>query len=204
MTHESVDARLSAPLMRDGRCPLVSRSSAGDAHFRWSLSRKFEDSGHYINFLPWLMLNPSKANGMQEDPTLLRVMDFSWRWGFPGCILWNIFPFRTPSPRDLAGLVVDWDQRQAWDIRDSIWGNHSTIRRELVWFDAMMVAWGSQPGALGAEVDAWSDNLLEDIASERDVKLWCLGTTKAGDPIHPMARGKHRVPADRKPQRWER
>lgn len=35
------------------------------------------------------------------------------------------------------------------------------------------------------------------------VKLDCLGTTGSGAPKHPLARGKHRIPADFAPVAWE-
>lgn len=210
----STHAQLSSPAMRKDGCPLVGRWSAGNAHYRWTLTRAFEGplaltppaptSEVRARFLPWLMLNPSDADHLREDPTLRRVMLFSWCWGFAGCLLLNVYPYRTPSPAALARIVVGWDERGAWDVRDTIWENHSRVKAELKPYDAVMVAWGSQSGRLGQETDAWANNLFEEIDNERDepIRRWCLGRTKSGDPIHPMARGRSRVPDGVLPQRW--
>ena len=36
------------------------------------------------------------------------------------------------------------------------------------------------------------------------LELFCLGTTQSGAPIHPMARGRHRVPDSASPRPFGR
>ncbi|MBS7532077.1 DUF1643 domain-containing protein [Ancylobacter sonchi] len=168
---------------------------------RWWTATAWE---HPERWLTWIMLNPSTADGSVNDPTLLRIIHFSWMWGFEGLTVFNIYPWRTPSPRELARTVIGWDERQDWSVRDQIWSNHDRIATGLVLADAAMVAWGSPGGALGAETDGWIESLFDTINNpdgprQETLTLWCLGRTKSGAPIHPMARGKHRIANDARP-----
>lgn len=45
----------------------------------------------------WLMLNPSTADGLHDDPTLRRIIGFTYRWGFGGLVVVNLYPFRASS-----------------------------------------------------------------------------------------------------------
>jgi hypothetical protein len=202
----STHAQLLNPATRDGRAPIIRRASDGCTSHRWTLTRHCVDDARPERLLPWLMLNPSEADDKQEDPTLLRILQWTWRWGFDGPLLLNIYPFRTPHPRVLAQRVVGWAERQDWGVRDDIWANHHIVKAKLAPFDAVMAAWGTPAGSLGHETDLWVENLLEEIGTSRDVEdqltLWCIGRTKAGDPTHPMARGRSRVPDDVRPQVW--
>ncbi len=72
-------------------------------------------------------------------------------------------------------------------------------------FDAAMAAWGAPAGKLGWTTTLAAESLLDAVndpmpdAASDVLKLFCLGETGAGDPTHPMARGRHRVPDDRLP-----
>lgn len=69
-----------------------------------------------------------------------------------------------------------------------------------------MVAFGAEPEKRSPH---WVEACLEafrqpaHIAPFADERLYCLGTTKDGQPIHPLARGKWRVPDDQQPIVWE-
>jgi hypothetical protein len=72
-----------------------------------------------------------------------------------------------------------------------------------------MAAWGSPASVLGDDAFVGPRCLFDRINNpegprERVLKLFCLGFTNAGDPIHPMARGRHRIPDDAKPIPFER
>lgn len=209
MFFPSVADKLLAPAMRAGM-PLdfqikydASVSACGT--FRWKLTRFFGESqigGGAV--LPWIMLNPSTADGRVDDPTLKRIIGFSWRWGFDGLVVVNLYPYRSSKPSALRAWL-HWDEWADWAARDAIWENQARVANDLESFDAAMAAWGSPVGAFGNEVTLGAKALLDTVndpergGRDRVLKLFCLGTAQNGDPKHPMARGIHRVPEDARP-----
>jgi hypothetical protein len=199
----SIDAILAAPAMRGGEPIFGKMQEWASPGFRCGLSRwwgsaEAADTQLCPLMLPWIMLNPSTADGSTNNPTLRRIIHFSWMWGFDGLVVFHVYPWRTPSSRALAKLVVGWSDREDWNVRDEIWANHAYIAKQIAVHDAAMVAWGCPPRAIGVDTEHWIESLFDKINDDvgpRDytLKLWCLGRTKDGSPIHPMARGKHRV-----------
>ena len=206
----SVAARLAAPMLRANRpLDLQIRRSANLSTcetYRWALRRWWFTHELYDGLiLPWIMLNPSHGDGEIDDPTLQRIIGFSWRWGFDGILVVNLFPYRSPKPSALQEWLR-WEQRRDWDARDALWANQAHVAGLLRPFDAAMAAWGSPGGSLGWTTTLAADSMLDAIndpdaepGRSAVLKLFCLGETAAGDPTHPMARGRHRVKDDAVP-----
>lgn len=198
----SVDALLSYPMMRPSGPVMIRMDQHGTSASRRTLSRRWGDG----LYLPWILLNPSMGDDLKNDPTILRIIHFTWMWGFDGFDLFNVYDFRTPKPSELAKIVIGWADRGDVHVRDQIWGNHRQIAADLSGSDAAMVAWGAPGGKLGYETDLWLEGLFDGINDSglhrRTLKLWALGETKGGDPKHPLARGVHRVPNDTRPVRY--
>lgn len=192
---------LRAPLARSGDTPMPkSLVRAEGLDYRFALTYLWDFDAP---ILPWIMLNPAYAGTrLVSDRTADRVKRFSYRWGFGGTLLLNVVPRITPQPDELRDWLK-WDERQDWYARDQLWRNWRILQSELAVHDAAMVAWG-------ASFTAWSsleayafDLMLEqafdtinDPEGPRDklLELFCLGTTAGGRPLHPMARGRCRVP----------
>lgn len=165
--------------------------------YRWTLERRWGDGPACL----WIMLNPSTATAAVDDPTVRRVIWFSHRWGHPAARIVNLYPFRSPSPAEL----LRWLQSSvtAYEATgNAIWQaiNDNIHRVRLESFDAsaIVLAWGADP--LGEDREA--RRILDGLSTR--VPHYCLGTTKSGAPLHPMARGKHRVPDDAQPVLWRR
>ncbi|MGH3410038.1 MAG: DUF1643 domain-containing protein [Streptosporangiaceae bacterium] len=118
----------------------------------------------------FIMLNPSTATAEQDDPTVTRCRGFARREGCGGMVIVNLFGLRSPSPRMLL--------YHPEPIGPS---NDETVFAQAGQANIAVAAWGtagSQPR----------------LASRRDkveaalsgISLWCLGTTKAGEPRHPL------------------
>lgn len=216
----SAAARLVDPSLRPHQ-PLAmqirrSASISKCGTYRWTLWREWGSEASSPDaglILPWIMLNPSTADGALDDPTLRRIIGFSWRWGFDGVLVVNLYPFRSSKPAALREWLR-WDERQDLDARDAIHQNRNRIAALLTPYDAAMAAWGSPAGSLGYEAELGAEGLLDAINNpesvhppttrKRVIELFCLGITGAGDPKHPMARGRHRVPDDARPQSVKR
>ena len=65
-------------------------------HYRYSLYREWRYNPRLI---VWMMLNPSTADALTNDPTLRRCIDFSRQWGYGGLIVVNLYAFRASKPK---------------------------------------------------------------------------------------------------------
>jgi len=78
-----------------------SSFSASEASFspcglyRWSLKRKLRNDKSSLIFIG---LNPSKASIKIDDPTLKRLVNFSFSWGYGSLIVINLFARVSFSP----------------------------------------------------------------------------------------------------------
>ena len=183
----------------------------------WEKSAKLSDCGTYRYELrrwwgtgapvAWLMLNPSTADAKQDDPTLRRIIGFSYRWGYGGLIVVNLYPFRASKPADLW----HWCKQLPWFggrpfcpyARDAAHLNGDFVEAAARAAVLRMVAFGSE--VLNRD-HGWVENTLESFGQPSDFggdeRFHCLGKTKSGAPLHPMARGRNRVPDDAQPQLW--
>ena len=112
------------------------------------------------------MLNPSTANAHVDDPTIRRCIRFARDWGYSKLVVRNLFAIRATKPRDLLVLENPTGGRS---------GNQSLARANGA--DVIVAAWGAFVP-------------FDRVATARRVldpaKLVCLGTTKDGQPRHPL------------------
>src|SRR4051812_29394299 len=88
-----------------GSIGLFGQSSAtfsGDGMYRFRLDRKWSDGVNYCNFL---MLNPSTADAVANDPTVERCQRRAQLWGYDGLIVTNLFALRSTNPDKLKAVV---------------------------------------------------------------------------------------------------
>lgn len=119
----------------------------------------------------FVMLNPSKAGEEQDDPTIRKVVGFGKRWGFGRVVVVNLIATVSTDPWALP----PWE---GLDIE-----NISIIKAWLALVDLVVAAWGSQPRALCRTI-ALSEHIYQ-FRQIAEVPLYCIGTTKSGDPLHP-------------------
>tara|TARA_R110000787_G_scaffold15594_10_gene48334 strand:- start:863 stop:1378 length:516 start_codon:yes stop_codon:yes gene_type:complete len=146
--------------------------------YRYSLTRVWDDTARRVAFV---MLNPSTATEVQNDPTIHRCEQRARALGFGGFRAVNIFALRATDPRDM---------RAAPDPEGA--DNMSALDEAAIWADMVIAAWGVH-GAhrmQGARVAA------RLRAAGRS--LYHLGLTKAGHPRHPLY-----LPYSARPELWE-
>lgn len=162
---------------------------------RWTLSRRW-GKGPRVCFIGH---NPSKADGRIDDPTVMRWCHFSRAWGYDGFVAVNLYPLRSPSPQDAQRWANFMENGPDWGARDDLDQNRSIVAREAKASALVVACWGAI-----ARDHFWIDEIVEDITSGEEPwpAIHVFGLTAAGHPIHPMARGKHRVRDDAQPVRW--
>lgn len=134
-------------------------------------------------------LNPSTANHMIDDPTGTRWMKFAHAWGYAGYDAVNLVPFCTSRPVELPDVIgkIPLDKRMA-----PFEANLDVIEQLAADCAIFVACWGN-----GAD-PRWVERALARVKCD----VYCIGKTGDGSPIHPMARGKHRVPDRAKPVLW--
>jgi hypothetical protein len=168
--------------------------------FRWTLSRAWDDRP----VLLVCMFGPSTADDSTDDPTITLVSHIASHNGYGGIVVVNGIPLRSSKPEPQFAML-DWDKRQEWSDRDRLQENLALVSGEASKAGAALIAWGALAGQTMAAAD-WFDNVREEIESALPpgAPLLCLGRTKAGYPLHPLARGKLKVRKDASLVPWER
>ena len=69
-----------------------------DRRYRYRLWRRWDRSRAVVAFV---MLNPSTADAMHDDPTIRRCVGFARAWGFGGVDVVNLFALRATDTRAL-------------------------------------------------------------------------------------------------------
>ena len=145
--------------------------------------------------LGWVMLNPSTADDRTDDATIRKCIGFTTRagrtrvelfaeraarpdalhphGGYCGLMVANLYPVRATFPTDLRGMAL------ADRIGDLAMANYA-IRELGSMCLNIVVAWGSH-GAAHPDRTA----RVVDLLRETGAQLWCLGTTRGGQPRHP-------------------
>jgi hypothetical protein len=136
--------------------------------YRYRLSRDWRLAHQEENVCLFVMLNPSTADGLKDDPTLRRCIYFAQREGHTSLEIVNLFAWRSPNPKVLA---EDW-------VRSVGPENDEHIERAAQRAKRIIAAWGTN------ETMGRANAVLRVLRRYQDV--FCLRTTKAGHPEHPL------------------
>lgn len=174
---------------------LMRRTAEIEGPYRFSLTRTWDER---LPIAAWLMLNPSTADHERDDNTVRRVIHFSHANGCGSAVVVNMWPLRTPFPRDL------WPAIGAIE-KAVIERNNARIRAASDGASVLIAAFGADAGRRHrAHVAQVLGNHFYPLrgAARGCAPFKCLGTTADGWPLHPLARGKHAVPNTRKLNGW--
>lgn len=128
----------------------------------------------------FVMLNPSTATEVQNDPTVERCERRARALGFGAFRVTNIFAFRATDPKVM---------RAAADPVGP--GNDAAILDSVGWADSIVCAWGNH----GLHLDRGAR--VEALLRASGARLTHLGLTGQGQPRHPLYVGY-----DQQPQPW--
>ena len=145
--------------------------------YRYMLSRKWgpRPSAWFVT------LNPSTADHEQNDPTILRCMDFARSWGCGGVNVVNLYAWRATIPSEMFRAQID-----GLDIVGEENDYYLRACRMASFEDQtpVVAAWGN---------NARSDRVAE-VLEILGPGLQRLGFTNSGAPKHPLARGTSYIP----------
>ncbi len=134
--------------------------------YRYALTRTWDAGGKRVLFV---MLNPSKATEVQNDPTVERCERRARALGFGAFRVTNIFAWRETDPRKM---------RKA---RDPVGPqNDAQILDGVAWADQVIAAWGTH----GAYLDRGPE--VARLLRATGIALFHLGLSKDGHPKHPL------------------
>ncbi len=149
----------------------MRRSATFDVsrRYRYRLLRSWNNQHHAAGQVTFIMLNPSRADAHQDDPTIQACTAFAKNWGYDQLEVVNLFAYRTKSPSDLirAENPIGKDNDQYLYLG-------AKAARKII------LAWGNGGALLNR-----ANTVLELLAPYQN-KLYCLAQNKSGYPQHPL------------------
>ncbi len=147
--------------------------------YRWWLRRDWQlwnDMGEHVTgkgVCCFVMLNPSTADGLQDDPTIRRCVSFAMAWGYDTLSVRNIYAYRATDPKDLPDTIAGATGGERGDSELL-----TALSANLV-----VAAWGSTLPHHGTR-----ERIVLSMFRQRAPakEIYCLGTTKHGHPRHPL------------------
>jgi hypothetical protein len=134
------------------------------ATYRYNLWREWDSNAPRVGFV---MLNPSRADAIVDDPTIRRCIGFARSWGFGGLEVVNLFAYRTAHPNELRKVnnpVGVENDRYLASLNQRV--------------DRVIVAWGNW--------GTWQNRDKATLQILNREIIYCLGMTQSGQPKHPL------------------
>jgi hypothetical protein len=117
------------------------------------------------------MMNPSTADHKKNDPTILKVIRYSKRWGYGAVLVLNIYAFRSSKPENLPQeLSAAVGKSNDWWIKTMF---RFAARKSI----PVICAWGVKHKERGCQVRV--------LADEAGLRLMCLELALNAEPKHP-------------------
>lgn len=135
--------------------------------YRYQLSRWWEPEN--MRYACFVMLNPSTADSLSDDPTIRRCRGFAQREECGGMIVVNLYPFRATKPSELRSCADPFGPED----------NYEYVRGAAKNAAVVICGWGTNADPRHA---ARYLNRLRGSG----VEPMCLGKTAAGHPRHPL------------------
>jgi hypothetical protein len=139
--------------------------------YRYRLWRAWDAA---LPTLAFVMLNPSTADHVVDDPTIRRCVAHAVAGSFGRLEVVNLFPLRATHPRTLFAHPDPLGPRGLAD---------ASIADAVARADAVICAWGAHPAARPRAAEV-AHRLLQ--FNDSRAKLFSLGLNRDGSPRHPL------------------
>jgi hypothetical protein len=137
-----------------------------DEQYRYKLIVGWGGNSQWVNFI---MLNPSTADEVVNDPTVERCQRRAKEWGYSGFIVTNIFALRSTDPKKL------------YSTPDPIGpANDEAIVESAMSTDLVVCGWGGHGKFMGR------GDYVRAMLAAMHIAPTALRVTKSGQPGHPL------------------
>ena len=163
---------------------VISASNASfsdNRHYRWWLHRQWTFG---LGLLLFIGLNPSRADGERDDPTLRRLQAFAKSWGYQELLVVNLFARISPHPSALqrASDPVGVENDKVLQACFERWARDPQMD--------LWCGWGMSGGRGPRARDVL--HTLQPLRRQRQVHCpnakgpLSLALTQTGEPRHPL------------------
>lgn len=155
-------------MFTDSDLPPSGAALSGCGRYRYALWRTVPPSLLLpdLGAILFVLLNPSRADALTNDPTIWKLLRYTERWGYTRLYVGNLYAFRSPHPKSLLAVT------------DPVGPENDDFLRDLVGYcSRVVVAWGD--GLKGLDIDARAAEVLPILGDP-----YCLQQTRAGRPKH--------------------
>lgn len=151
-------------------------------NYRYALWRVWDTSSARLVFV---MLNPSKADAVNDDATIRRCVGFARSWGYGSIYVYNMFAYRATDPKELVSAPM-----RGIDIIGP--ENDAHLSDVANMGATVILAWGDHAYGYPGRIRTLKSMLPSGL---------CLKITKKGMPNHPLYVRRDAVPF---PYKWPR
>ncbi len=134
--------------------------------YRYRLGRQWRAEPKRL--VAFVMLNPSVADDVQNDPTITRCIGFAKTWGFDGLLIGNAYAWRSTDPRALL------------TAEDAI-GEDNNLHLAEIANRAELIVCG-----WGTHCDIVRGREVLDVLHNYCDQVKCFVQNKNGSPKHPL------------------
>jgi hypothetical protein len=142
--------------------------------YRYLLTRRIGVGDRTAAFI---MLNPSTADAVNDDPTIRRCIGFARRWECGRLVVANLFALRATDPAEIRRVRDPiGPQNRRWVLKAVRWTVSPQRPAER---GPVVCAWGTHGTYMHQDVTVlgWIIAICAPLA---------LGLTRDGDPMHPL------------------
>lgn len=145
-----------------------------DEKYRYALAVAFTTRGWKLGDNRWinyLMLNPSTADELANDPTIERCQRRAMMLGFSGLVVTNLFAYRATDPGDMKAQPYPVGEKNDYYI-DMVASSS----------DVIVCGWGEHGMYTGR-----GETVLKRLSEKFYDKMYHLGLTEKNEqPRHPL------------------
>lgn len=162
--------------------PLLAHAEVSqDLVYRYTLDRSLDCVTYSDEYTPdgaprrtlcFILLNPSKADAIETDPTIEKLMKYARREGMHRLSVVNLFAYRETDSRRLSQL-----RNEGVDLVGH--ENNRAILERAFNADMTVCGWGNE-GVISDRQTA----VLEILSAHGE--LLCFRKNRNGTPIHPL------------------